>query len=802
MLFLNSLLVGIRDSTQINTKETPLRRTSGLKESIHFQSKESNRDSSKSFVAKNMSPPLTNFQTNTSSTTTSSSSSIAMSNQSNMSLPHHMPQHMYPQMYSPGSVPLIQQHYPIHAGFMPNASTGHPMIPSYGVQHGDRNESISRESNNMGMQNDHQSINSSQHLMNSSRGSRGRGRSRGAHNNMSRREYHMRQQQHQHQQNQSSAASSDYGLEQAQPTAVMSSGPYQQFYFHHYPPYYAAGPNVGASHLNTSATAQNLTGQPLFALQQPVQLIQYGSPYPIMYNMMPSQGHTMNNQPSDLTESEHNQSLESGGLPATVIQSIAWQHPVAYQEPHQQAIFEHSRHINAGESDLEFAPQDEYHIQLMNPDNYAMIAQEQVEDSMISGPGQQEQNLQNEYVEIDSIENGNEAETILVEKTRDLMIQTDIPPLSPSLHKIASFNECKKDQTTVPNSQHSATENFDTLSGPNTKIVDNRMIVKNKEKPPAWSSVVVPNMSSAKKQTASVSVSAIPNKDVAHLQSDFTFTSDGQSTSDVLEAAGPTISAEPTITPTLFSSIIASKSSSSLSPIVMVDKKVEIAEFDSQLQPKHHQMALSEHAKQQIVTTITGVGGAIHNEPIIPSENARIALARTPKDNEKGVLTPEKSVQSNKPAPSANSSSAQPRATWAGLFNSSESPTLPKVSHQTAVPPLSPPMQESYAETQKTTAKNPEPLFVHTTQVPGAMSYSAVSAQSLPASNVNYAATVTSIPLQMTTNVILDSKKLPQSKLNLSNVNNNNNHLKTAPLVDQHALKLGGSFSAPLYVNV
>lgn len=819
MLFLIFfLLVGIKDSTQENQKETIVRRAGGIKESIHYQSKDLSRESNKNFVAKNMSPPLTNFQTNTSSTTTSSSpSSIAMSNQSNMSLPHqaHMP-HMYPQMYSSGTVPLIQ-HYPIHAGFMTNAPPGQPMIPPYGGQHSDRNDSSSRDS--MGMQSDHQSMNSSPHQMNSTRGSRGRGRSRGGNNNMSRRDYQMRQHQHQHQQNQqSSVTSNDYGqplLEQTQPT-VMSSGPYPQFYIHHYPPYYASGPNAGGPHLAaTATTAQNLTGQPLFALQQPVQLFQYGSPYQIMYNMMPTQAHPMSHQQSEITDSEHNHNPDSGGAaPTTVIQSIAWQHPVAYQEPHQQAIFQHSPHISAGESDLEFTHPDEYHMQIINPNNFNMIVPEQIEDNL------SEQEQQDGYIGADSIENDmldehvyhhdsnahiceNEAD-LLVEKTRDLMIQTNIPPPSSKLHSMVILNKCEgeNDETLndaiVPIQQNStasacaATESFHSSVGP--KIVcsiDNKMIVRNKEKPPAWSSVVVPNIAaqaSMKKQTASVSVSAIPNKDVVLLQSDLTFTSNDRTT-NFHDAKTATIPIESTVIPiqTSFSSVIASKQSK-LSPVVVDDQKFEPSHIDSQPQQKHQQ-ALIDHAKQQIVTTITGIG-ATSQEAASQIDNIRVIQTRMSLDTENVVA--EKNVKSNKPQQSSNHS-AQPLATWAGLFNSSEASSVPKLSPQPIVLSTTSQVQEIFTETQKApTAKNPEPQLVQAIQVPGIMSYSAVSAQSLPAP-VNYAATVTSIPSQLnTTSGVLDNKKLPQSKVNLTNVNNNNNHLKSAPLVDQHALRLGG----------
>lgn len=670
---------------------------------------------------------------------------------------------------------------------------------------------------------------------------------------MPRRDYQMRH-NNQHQQNQqSSLTSNEYGqplMEQAQQaTAVMGSGPYQQFYISY--PYYG-GPN-GGGHLTAlpgtgnSATAQNLTGQPLFAIQQPVQIYGYGSPYPIMYNMMPTQAHTMAHQQQDMADNEHNQSQEGSGAP----QQIPWQHHVAYQEP--PPIFQHSPHLNAGEGDLEFQPHpDEYHMQMINhPSNFHLVAPDQRTINFLEEIVEPEQSLQQEgFIETTVIDNesiedprmyqqemsavDNSIDTrLLIEKTRDLMIQTT-PQELPAIHHISQIQQTTEvlDESSsvlieaiVPNSQEAKVspmipagtgkivESEVIAENPNiiSKVVsvDNKMIVKNKEKPPAWGAVVVPNLAaqvSLKKPTASVSVSvsAIPNKDVLHLLP----TNSGDS---VVIANDQTLIVSEVVAPfaspaeikavsdqhfpsnqTSFSSIIASKQPQ---PSPTADsKKTENKQNEIQPLQKQQQIALSERAKQQIVTTITGVGAS--SQEVAKKHES---IATKPVQEEVPVIVekisqPVKSAAPVNPTPTAASiaaaAAAESRATWAGLFNSSDG-SSPNPSRVSA--PLPTPLQNVVNETQTaTTAKNPEPLTVQPQpQVPGVMSYSAVSAQSLPATNVNFAASVTSIPPQSAASGAI-SKKLPQSKVNLPNSSNNNdNQSKSAP-ADQHATKLGG----------
>ena len=838
-------LAGLKESTQVNQKDTSVKRT---KDSIHYhsQSKEVSRDTNKSYSScnRNMSPPLTNYQSNTttSSTTTSSSpSSISMSNQSGQHQAHYNSQQipygstpLHHQMYPSGSVPLIHQ-YQMHPSFMNTVLPGQPMMaPPYG-QHGERNDLSSRDGNiGMQVQNEHQPNSTSQHPMNSNRGSRRGGRSRGGNNNMNRRDYQMRQNnQHQQQQNQqSSLTSNEYGqplMEQGQPgTAVMGSGPYQQFYIHY--PYYG-GPNAGA-HLAlpgsaNAANAQNLTGQPLFAIQQPL-LYQYGSPYPIMYNMMPTQAHQMAHQQPDDGD---NQNQDTSGNPPTVIQQIPWPHHVAYQEPQQ--IFQHSPHLNTSEVDLEFQvqPTDEYHLQMMNhSSNYHLIAPDQ-HPVMVDDIVQTDQSIQDDgftdgapienepidehrmYQQDLNVAESNSDMRLLMEKTRDLMIQTSPQDAPPAHHLMQAPQE---EVVITPNAQREAilspvshsvgvskksveTETVE-IANINSKVVttvDNKMIVKNKEKPPAWGAHVVPNLAAQpamKKPTAvSVSVSAIPNKDVLHLQATNSSANDLAADQTMREVVSPfsntnEFKAASGKDHSSFSSITSSKQP--LSPTIADSKKTEHKQNEMQPLQKQQQIALSERAKQQIVTTITGVG-ASSQDSVKKSESTPSRSNQNQQYEELSVAV-EKSVQPVKTAAPANVAAP---SSWAGLFVSSSERISVSRPQQHSLPSPSPP-QNQIPETQKvTTAKNPEPLPVQTSpQVPGVMSYSAVSAQSLPpAMTVNYAASVSSVPSQLPTGSASLTKKLPQSKQNLTNSNNNNveNHLKSEP-VDHHSLKLGG----------
>ena len=707
---------------------------------------------------------------------------------------------------------------------------GQPMIPAIYSQH-DRNDSRD-------LQNDHQS--NSSHQMNPTRGGR-RGRSRGGNNNMVRREYQMRQSnQHPQQQNQSSITSNDYGpplMDQSQPV-MNTSGPFQQIFFSLPPAYYGApnpGSQLGALPASgNAANAQNLTGQPLFAIQ-PTVLYQYGSHYPIMYPMM-QQPHPMAHQ-QDMTDNEHNQNQEPGGTtPTTVIQQMPWPHHVAYQEPPQ--MFQHSPHLNAGEAELEFTHPDEYHqMQMMNHANsYHLIPTDQhggggggalvneivqtdpQQEGFVDGDNEEQQMYQQDVI----VESNNETDVLLVEKTRDLMIQTSPQDvMSPHMMQQQQevFDVKSENKIIVPNPQEppmlspivatagGGGEVVENVSN-TTKFVDNKMIVKNKEKPPAWGPVPVPNVAaqaSVKKQTASVSVSAIPNKDVLHLQQQQQQKTSNESINDVNASNEMIVTAAgdkdhfPQSNQTSFSSITASKQASSLSSPTFVDiKKTENKQNEiqplhqQQQQQKQQQMALSERAKQQIVTTITGVG-ATSQDPSKKIELKALQVNQSQATAEQEVpVVVEKVMEpaAVKATPVPAAQSAASRSSWAGLFNANEG-GAPASRHAPSLPTH---IQTS-TETQKaTTAKNPETLSVQqpSPQVPGVMSYSAVSAQSVPASTTtNYAASVTTIPSQMAVGGVSLSKNLPQSKLNLNNNNNNENHTKSAP-VDQHALKLGG----------
>lgn len=631
-------------------------------------------------------------------------------------------------------------------------------------------------------------------MMNSTRGSGGRrGRSRGGNNNLSRRDYQMRQS---NQNQQSSEVSNDYGQSLMEPPqgTVINPAAYQQIYFHPYPAYYG-GPNGAGPHLAalppsaSAANAQNLTGQPLFAIQ-PQMLYGY-SPhhhYPIMYNMMPAP--SMTHQQSDM-ENEHNQSQEGGNGNATaVLQQIPWPHHVAYQEPQQ--IFQHSPHLSASEVDLDFQVQspEEYQMQMMpHPNSFHLITtgphgeildaeslpqeEEFIDPVSIDSEPSSEQQIYHDD------DNSNE-DRLLIEKTRDLMIQTT---LQGSPHHSQECNELDvKDDfsKTVPNScdtmlspkKSAVTEIESDGFGP--KLVDNKMSLKNKEKPPsAWGPV--PTLPAAvKKQTTSVSVSAIPNKDVLHLQKHSDPSID-QSDINSTESKphNDKDHQQMQATPTSFSSIIAAKQP--MQTVVVDVKKTENKKHEAQ-QPlqKQQEAATIERVKQQIATTIA-TGGLVTSQELSKKPESSSTRA-TQSSNED--ISIEKVVQASKPAPQTNTTTTS----WANLFSANEGATAPKLSPK--APSYVTPQQQPNAETQtSSTAKNPEPQNVQASspQVPGGMSYSAVSAQFVPASSVSTTATQLSAASGVST-------KLPQ-KMNLPN--NNDNQVKPAP-VDQHALRLGG----------
>lgn len=725
-----------------------------------------------------MSPPVTSSTTPT---------TISMSNQNNQA--HFNTQQvqygsstpqMHSQMYPSGAVPLIS-HYPMHPGYMTTVPPGQPMIQSNYSHHGDRNDQRD-------IHNEHQS-NQPSH-----RGSGGgrRGRSRGGNNNMSRRDYNMRQ-------NNLSQQSSDVSNEYGQPL-MEQAPPYQPIYIHHYP--YYGGPNGGAPHIaalpsaTNSANAQNLTGQPLFAIQQPM-LYQYGAPYPIMYNMMPTQGHPLGHQQPDMIENEHNQNQETGGAASNaVIHPMAWPHPAAYQEPPQ--LYQHPSHLNQGE-DLEFQIQqpDDYHLQMLNhPTNYHLIAVDPRGGNMANQIVQSSQDMrQDEFTEPHSIEKERMYQTEvpedpiedekIIEKTRDLMIQTT--PQEISSTEIRVTHSESDNNTNVPNQEAGATVTE------SVKFVDNKMLVINRDKPPAWGAPAVPNLvapASVKKQTASVSVSAIPNKDALHLQKpteSASLTSEGEPPTTTNAADHNPLPAESmkrsTSNKTSFSSIITAKQPLT-SPSFADGKKTENKHSEMQPLQKHQQMALSERAKQQIVTTITGVGAVSTQEPAKKPETPMTQVAPPPPVEEltlEKVTTVKQSVIPTQTAPVQATSGK----TWACLFGSAESASVSKMSPVSKLSPkLAPTTPNQVIETQRTptakTLEQPTPIQ-SSPKVPGAMSmsYSAVSAQS-----------VSTIPLQLPAGGASISKKLPQNKINIPS-NTNENLQKPAP-VDQHALRLGG----------
>lgn len=475
-----------------------------------------------------------------------------------------------------------------------------------------------------------------------------RGRSRGG-NNGNRRDF-QNPRHHNHQQNQQTI---DYGqplLDQNQQGAVIGSAQYQPVYFHY--PYQ----NPMPQNMNM---ATNLTGQPLFAIQQPL-MYQYGSPYPIMYNLMPP-AHPMSHHQPELAENE----LQEPPLP--------WQ-------AHAQPIYHHSP-LGA---EFQTHPED---YQLIDPSND--YQQEEIDPEIT-------------FVDVEAEETYVEKEEELVEKTRDLMIQTTPPP-SEVVEEVAKENG----------------HNFDA----GLEHADPEM---------------VPNFSAQKKQTASVSVSAIPNQDRHETDTQLT---------EVLE---PRVSS--------FSSITASKHP------ILEHKKTENNHNEVQ------QTALIERAKQQIVTTIIGSSKEMEKK-----EGSGVAEVKVEE------VIDEKIEMPSLPSPPASS-------TWAGLFNSKSS--VKPLTPPQPQPILTPPQNHIHPEPPKPATNFevfvPTPITSNGSQVPvTAMSYSAVSAQSItPVAKTN--------PSQQNVGV----KNLPQTKKTNAGVDENSNNKNSVncnpPPVDQHSLKLGG----------
>jgi hypothetical protein len=256
---------------------------------------------------------------------------------------------------------------------------------------------------------------------------------------------------------------------------------------------------------------------------------------------------------------------------------------------------------------------------------------------------------------------------------------------------------------------------------------------------------ISPNFSAhQKKQTASVSVSAIPTKDretaIEIIQ-----------LNEVLE---PKISS--------FSSITASKH-----PITPLDHK--------KTENNQNEVHLIERAKQQIVTTI--IGSNKDNERKV--ENSVVEV----KVNQQIVRDEKTKTQADLTANVSTLPSPASASSWAGLFNSKMSAKSPIQSVQSIV--------HSSELSKPLASVQPEVLLVQTSQitskgsqVPGTtMSYSAVSAQSItPVAKTH--------PAQHTSG---DVKNLPQTKkTNTTDLNSNNKNSVNCNPVDQHSLKLGG----------
>lgn len=607
------------------------------------------------------------------------------------------------------------------------------------------------------------------------RGGAGGGRNRGGGNmnngNMNSRRQNNEYRQNNNQQsalNQNSMNSNDYNLMDHHQT-VLNPSHYQPVYFHY---------QYGVPGSAIPATAQNLTGQPLFAVQQqPIYINPYGQPYPaqIMYNYMPPQ---MPQIQSDVIESD--QSGQGVNLPspaAAVYQAIP-PYQLAYQPEHHHYELCETPLSNADRIEFQGAmPEDEYQLQMINPnDGYVVESNEVpiIEDHDVVPL------VESDY---QSVYDHKE----LIDKTRDLIIQTAPADMSNQYldHEIIIDEDENSEATTLQFINDS--EESELIEQEHQQ---QQLLLKQQQQqqptPPLQQPVqnrkptnFVPTPSNpttmVKKQTASVSVSAIPNKHFEEVKMN-EFNSEEpqqihQSHSQRQQQQQQCDNANQNTNKNSFSSITASKHS----PKSLKDeKKTEliIKQNDSQ------KTTLSEQAKQQIASTISNSEPSSNKKDKMETAGPTIANAQIPleKDSKTTSTSPITSLSSSsaaneKIAQNAKQSTSAPHS-WAGLFQSAESASsapLHAISNQIK---------------QTTTSKDVDNMSQSNidnsvnNKAPGTMSYSAVS-QSVNKMKPNTASIATSTSSPITNNNEASSNVVDAPK--------------PAP-VDQNALKLGGEY--------
>lgn len=704
---------------------------------------------------RNMTPPI-NYKTNQSSS--NSSSSPQSSAFSQPPPPQSQPPPMqYGAIYPTGNLqPMYHPQY--HQGYIaasnPANNDSHQQIHGENVPNSQSN--ITR-GGGRGM---------------NRRGGGGGGRNRGAGANINNGNMNSRRQNNEYRQNnnqqsalnQNSMNSNDYNLIDHHQTVLNSS---------HYPVYFTHYPYVPSSAI--PATAQNLTGQPLFALQQqPIFINPYGHPYhPVVYNYMPPQ---MPPIQSDVIDSDQTQDV-SATSPAAVYQAIPPPYQLAYPTEHHH--FELCEPPLAGGDRIEFqgsVPEEEYQLQMMSPaDEYAVESNEvpNVENHDVVPLAVYTDNeiqSDNQSIVFDQNE--------LIDKTRDLIIQATPADMNDMQRQYLDDKIMTDDETTATSLQFiNDSEESNIIE---QEHLQQQLLMLQQPPPPLQQQphqqqqhvqnrkptnfVPIPsnplNIATVKKQTASVSVSAIPNKLYEEVKMNEYISEQQQQIHPHSQQQPQTNDvANQNMNKNSFSSITASKHS----PKSLKDeKKTEIIkQNDSQ------KTTLSEQAKQQIASTISNSEpstlSASNKKDKMETAGPTIIANSNPMEKDSKFASTSPSTTSSS-SPSERSAQAVKQTnsvppSWADLFQSGGS--APSSASNQIKKTLSTDISNSSQSNNK---------------LPGTMSYSAVSQSANNKMKPNTASIATS------------------TSSSISNNNEASNAVdapKPTP-VDQNALKLGG----------
>lgn len=604
------------------------------------------------------------------------------------------------------------------------------------------------------------------------------GRNRGAGTNVNngnmnpRRQNEYRQNNNNQQSNhQNSMNSSEYNLMDHHQT-VLNSSPYQPVIYYQY--------SLPGSAIPT--TAQNLTGQPLFALQhqQPYFIQPYGHPYPVVYNYMPPQ---MPPIQSDVIDSDQNQDVNAPP-PTAVYQAIPPYH-LAYQPEHH---FELCDPPLPNEDRIEFQgsmPEEEYPMQMMSnaAENFV------VEHNEV--PIVENHDIPLDYPE-NEIQSDNQSIVYdhkdLIEKTRDLIIQTSPAIMQESPNQFL-------DDTIIMNDDSSTTLQFTSDENDDINLIEQQHQQQQVQQPQPplqqqpqivhiRKTNFVPTTSSnpitiAKKQTASVSVSAIPNQHFEEIKTNEYVNEQHHQVYEHLPQQQVNENSQNQNTHKNSFSSITKHSPRSLKD----EKKTEIIkQNDSQ------KTSLSEQAKQQIASTISNSDTSLSSVSSATSTKkdkmetagpSIIANANTSDKDSKTVSSSPNSL--DKSAQNAKQTNNSVPHSWAGLFH-------PETSNSRTI---SSPALNQIKRTTSTELSNSTNSAIQSNnlnnKLPGTMSYSAVSAQSVAIQS-------TSIPPQSANKSKPNTASIATSTSSNSNNNEASNSVYAPkPIsVDQNALKLGG----------